>query len=216
MDVPLDDLQIDEIWSKIYCSARVQKEKNLSPEYGDSWTYICIDRPTKLIPAHFVGRRDTEDTNRFLQKVKRAVDTSRRFQVSTDGWAAYRYGVPFELGSNVDFGMLVKKYASSQEVTRYSPAQIISIEKRAVFGTPDPDRICTSHIETANQKLRHLRRFTRLTNGQSKSLRHHVAMQAIYFANYNFCRKHGSLNNCTPAMAAGITDRVWNLLELLG
>ena len=113
--------------------------------------------------------------------------------------------------------MLIKQYANKQEVTRYSPAQIISAEKRAVFGSPDMDKVCTSHVESLNQTIRmQNRRFTRLTNAHSKSLKHHVAMQAIFFAHYNFCRLHTSLDKQTPAMAAGIVDHQLTLVELLG
>ena len=150
-------------------------------------------------------------------QLRRAINVDRPFQVSTDGWGAYRYGVPFALGSQVNFGMLIKQYASSQETTRYSPAQIISATKKAVFGSPDPDSICTSHVESLNQKLRlNIKRFTRLTQAHSKSLKHHVAMQAIYFAHYNFCRLHSSLDKQTPAMAAGIVDRPLQMVEMLG
>lgn len=94
---------------------------------------------------------------------------------------------------------------------------IISAEKRAVFELPDMDNVCTSYIESLNQKLRlNLKRFTRLTQAHSKSLKHHVAMQAIYFAHYNFCKLHSSLDKQTPAMAAGITDRKLQLVDLLG
>ena len=185
---------------------------------GDSWTYIAVDRETKLVPCHFVGRRDQEDTELFLSKLSRAIDVEKPFQVSTDGWAAYRYGVPFNLGSQCNYGMLIKQYASTQEERRYSPAMIISAEKKAVFGSPDVDNICTSHIESLNQKLRlNLKRFTRLTQAHSKSLKHHVAMQAIYFASYNFCRVHSSLEGKqTPAMAAELTNRKLQLVEMLG
>ncbi len=144
------------------------------------------------------------------------VDVTRKFMVSTDGWNAYRYGVPFALGSNVDFGMLIKSYASTQVEKRYSPAQIIAAERRAIFGTPNPDEICTSHVESFNQKMRmHLKRFTRLTNAHSKSLKHHEAMQHIFFAFHNFIRPHMSLDKKTPAMASGLTERPLELVELL-
>ena len=209
------DIQMDEIWSFV---GKKQKRVRLNdkPGVGDSWTYICIDRDTKLVLAHYVGRRDQTDTNNFLDKVRRAVNTDYRIHVSTDGWAAYRYGVPFTLGSNIDYGTLVKQYANQQEVTRYSPAQIIRAEKKAVFGNPDPDRICTSHIESFNQKYRqHIKRFGRLTNAHSKSLDHHEAMQSIYMAHYNFCRIHNSLGKQTPAMAAGISDHKMTIQQLL-
>ena len=215
-NVSCTDIQIDEIWSFVGMKqkqARKQDDKTM----GDSWTYIAVDRETKLVPCHFVGRRDQEDCDTFLGKLREAIDVERPFQVSTDGWGGYRYGVPFNLGSQVNYGMLIKNYASTQEERRYSPAMIISAEKKAVFGTPDMDNVCTSHIESLNQKLRlNLKRFTRLTQAHSKSLKHHVAMQAIYFAHYNFCRLHSSLDKQTPAMAAGIADRPLKLAELLG
>jgi len=113
--------------------------------------------------------------------------------------------------------MLIKNYHSSQAETRYSPATITSAEKNVVFGNPDEDRICTSHVERLNLTLRmQVRRFTRLTNGFSKSLEHHTAMQDLFFAHYNFCRKHSSLEkNTTPAMASGLTRRPLTLKEVL-
>jgi IS1 family transposase len=180
---------------------------------GDSWTFIGIDRNTKLVVAHKVGQRDSATCCEFLKQVDKA--TTGRFQVSTDGLAAYTNNVPFVLGNRVDFAQLIKVYSSTQETTRYSPASIISAERVPQFGNPDWDRICTSHIERLNLTLRmNLRRFTRLTNEHSKSLKHHTAMQAILFAWYNLCRKHSTIKQ-TPAMAAGLTEKIWTIRELL-
>jgi transposase InsO family protein len=111
---------------------------------------------------------------------------------------------------------LVKTYASQQETTRYSPATITGCEKTPRFGNPDMDKVCTSHVERFNLTVRmQVRRFTRLTNAHSKSPKHHVAMQAIFFAWYNFCRKHQTLKGQTPAMAAGLADKAWSIRELL-
>ena len=215
-NVSCTDIQIDEIWSFVGMKQK-QARKQDDRTMGDSWTYIAVDRETKLVPCHFVGNSDQEDTETFLGKLREAIDVERPFQVSTDGWGAYRYGVPFALVSQCNYGMLIKQYQSTQEERRYLPAQIISAEKRVVFGTPDVDNICTSHVESLNQKLRlNNKRFARLTQAHSKSLKHHVAMQAIYFAHYNFCRLHSSLDKQTPAMAAGISSRVLDLVDLLG
>ena len=61
-----------------------------------------------------------------------------------------------------------------------------------------------------------MRRFTRLTNGFSKKVENLAAAVSLHFAYYNFCRVHQSLDKHTPAMAAGITDHVWKLEELIG
>jgi hypothetical protein len=53
------------------------------------------------------------------------------------------------------------------------------------------------------------RRFTRLTNGFSKKLTNHAAAIALHYMHYYFCRIHKTLR-VTPAMEAGITDRVWS------
>jgi hypothetical protein len=84
-------------------------------------------------------------------------------------------------------------------------------------GDPDPDHISTSHIERLNLTVRmSLRRYTRLTNAFSKKVENLAAAVSIHFFFYNFCRPHSSLDGRTPAEAAGISDHVWSLDELIG
>jgi hypothetical protein len=56
---------------------------------------------------------------------------------------------------------------------------------------------------------------TRLTNGHSKSLKHLTAMQLLFVAWYNFCRKHEALKGQTAAMASKLTDHVWTIREMI-
>lgn len=212
-NVEAKDVQVDEIWSFVGMKEKTRQAGGYSPEFGDSWTFLGIDRDTKLVLAYQIGERDQETTTVFLRKLERA--TIGRLQVSTDGLGTYTNGVPFAFGQRVDYAQLIKNYSSSQSETRYSPARIINAEKKAVFGNPDWDKVCTSHIESFNQKYRMaLRRFTRLTNAHSKKLEHHKAMQAIYLCYYNWCRKHDTLKQ-TPAQASRLTDSQWTILELL-
>ena len=215
-NVEVKDVQLDEIWSFVGMKEKQRVARGKSPaDFGDSWCFYGIERETKLILAHEVGQRDNDTCWSFLMKMKNAVGKGR-FQLTTDGLQAYRTNVPFAFGMQVDFAVLIKNYASSQETTRYSPATISSIEKLPMFGDCDEDRISTSHIERFNLTVRmSLRRFTRLTNGHSKSLKHHVAMQAIFVAYYNFARKNEALKNATPAMASKLTDHVWTIKELI-
>ena len=212
-DLQVDDIQCDEIHSFVGMRNRQRMDLNRSPEFGDSWTWIAIERNTKMVMAFQIGGRDNYNARTFLRKLNDA--TTGCFQISTDGLGAYTNNVPFTFGNRVDFGQLIKSFTNMQHTIRYAPGTIVAAEKRAIFGNPDKARICTSHIESFNQKFRaHLKRFARLTAAHSKSVAHHEAMQAIYFCFYNFCRKHETIKK-TPAMAAGIADKQWTLLELL-
>ena len=59
-----------------------------------------------------------------------------------------------------------------------------------------------------------MRRFTRLTNAFSKKVENLAAAVSLHFMHYNFCRVHQTLG-VTPAMAAGVSDHVWTLSELV-
>jgi hypothetical protein len=92
---------------------------------------------------------------------------------------------------------------------------MVGSEREVLIGNPAADHISTSYVERQNLSLRmECRRFTRLTNAFSKKLANLKASVALHYAHYNFVRVHRSLR-CTPAMAAGVTDRVWSVEELI-
>lgn len=136
--------------------------------------------------------------------------------MSTDAFRPYVEAVESAFGADVDYAQIVKVYeAENPGPGRYSPPKVTGVEITEIAGRPERSRVCTSYVERHNLTVRmQLRRFTRLTNGFSKKLANLKAMLALYFAWYDFCRIHGSLR-ITPAMAAGVTDRVWDLIELL-
>jgi hypothetical protein len=117
----------------------------------------------------------------------------------------------------VDYAQLIKVYGETSEgQKRYSPAECIGCERKTVVGQPDPEHISTSYIERQNLTIRMgLRRFTRLTNAFSKKIENHTAALAIFYMHYNFVRIHQSLR-ITPAMAAGVTARLWSIEDLVG
>ena len=99
--------------------------------------------------------------------------------------------------------------------SRRSPAECIGIDKRVIEGNPDPEHISTSYIERQNLTLRmSARRFTRLTNAFSKKLENHALSVALHYMRYNFCRIHKTLR-ITPAVAAGVSDHVWEIGEIV-
>ena len=136
--------------------------------------------------------------------------------LSSDGHKAYLEAVENAFGADIDYAQLQKVYgAPSEGHKRYSPAVCIGCDMKVVSGDPDPKHVSTSYVERHNLTMRMgMRRFTRLTNGFSKKIENHIAMVAIHAVYYNFARIHKTLR-ITPAMAAGLSDHVWNLEEIV-
>ena len=141
---------------------------------------------------------------------------ANRVQMTTDGHKAYLDAVEDVFGANIDYAMLVKIYGAPEGATgRYSPGECVRAEKRRVEGRPDPAHISTSYAERQNLSMRMgNRRMTRLTNAFSKKAENHAHSMAIYFMHYNFVRIHQTLR-CTPAMAAGVTKKLWEISDLV-
>lgn len=214
--VPCKACELDELWDFSGCKSRTKERLGRTDECGDVWTWLGVCADSKLILSHAVGQRDEATCLRFLRRLRGAVSSEGRIQVTSDGLGIYTNNVPFTLGSRCDFAQLIKTYKTEQVETRYSPAQITSVEVVPRFGNPDPERISTSFAERLNLSVRmHLRRYTRLTNGHSKTVAHHAAMTSLFVAWYCFCRKHETLGKATPAMACGLTHHVWSITELL-
>jgi IS1 family transposase len=191
--------------------------------FGDVWTWTALDADSKLIVSWYVGGRTYEDAAAFMTDLSERVRD--RIQLTTDGHGAYPNAVGLAFRHNIDFAQLVKTYAADPRTgqARYSPPICTGARVRVDRGNPDPDRISTSYVERSNLTVRMgMRRFTRLTNGLSKKLDHHMAAIAIHFMHYNFARPHTSLSlrqedgpaiKQTPAMAAGIADHIWTAEE---
>jgi IS1 family transposase len=207
-------LEVDEIWGFIGAK---RKNAPRCGAYGDVWTFICIDADTKLIPAHVVGKRDAYHAKAFMDDV--AGRMKNEVQVSSDALAAYTDAVERAFGANVNYGQISKTYSlvnlNKEAAARYSPCEVVKVEKTVVQGMPDVSRITTSHVEKQNHTLRmHCRRLTRLTNAFSKKLENFEAAVALNFAYYNFCKTHITIR-CTPAQAAGIEASAWTVAELV-
>jgi IS1 family transposase len=211
------DVQCDEMWGYVGMKEKTKTKKGRDEiTFGDAYTFVAIERHSKLVLAWHLGRRAERDTIVFTEKL--AAATEGGFQITTDGFRPYQDAVVLSLGvQGVDFAQLVKLYSATPESeTRYSPAECIGCKKVPVFGNPDMSKVSTSHVERQNLTMRmQMRRLTRLTNAFSKKWEKLYAMLALYFAWYNFCRIHQTLR-VTPAMEAGITDHVWTIEEMLG
>jgi IS1 family transposase len=208
--------EMDEIWGFIGKKDRHVRPGD-DPQFGNVWTFCAIDADTKLVPAFRVASdRDAKTATAFMLDV--ADRMKNRVQISTDGLKAYVEAIDWAFSGNVDYGQIIKVYGvdeSIQQQRRYSAPEIISAEKKAIFGSPKFDLISTSYIERLNATTRlHMKRLTRLTHALSKTRENFEAAVGLHFAYYNFVRRHSTLR-CTPAMAAGVTQSFWGVGDLL-
>ncbi len=216
-NVEVESIQCDEIFSFVQ-----KKEFNNTlhdPDVGTQYTYLAVDRKSKLILSHFIGKlRSRENATTFMADLRRRI--KGRTQITTDGLYGYLGAVYDTFGSNVDFAQQAKTYANDlnvkQNERRYSVVRgCASVRTHTHIGTPNPDLISTSHVERTNLSLRLFqRRFTRLTSGFSKKLDNLKYSVALFIAHFNFCRVH-SAHKQIPAMAAELTNHVWMIEEIL-
>ncbi len=214
-------VEADEIWA--FVGAKQRRARRSGD--GDIWTFTALDADSKLMITWLVGPRVVENATAFLCDLRSRL--RQKIQLTTDGHtmcetavrAAFRW-------DEVDWAMLVKEYGTVEGVDaarRYSPPTCTGATKIRKIGRPDMDLVSTSYVERANLSIRmQQRRFTRLTNAFSKKAENHAHAVSLYFMYYNFCRPHQTLTKnhpnhyqTTPAMATGLTDRVWQVEDLL-
>ena len=198
-------VQADELWTFIG-----RKE---NPEYhglvmngysGEAWVFVALDAESKLVITHTVGHRNSYTALRLMSDLRKRI--IGEFQLSTDGFRAYVDAAEIAFGTEVHFGQLVKIYSGDE---------CIGARPTVVAGYPRLDKISTSYVERNNLTMRmSVRRIARKTNAFSKKSENLLTALSLHFGHYNFCRIHRSLK-MTPAMAAGITDHIWSLEELV-
>ena len=221
-DLHCQHIEVDEIWSFVYTKARrLQRAKQPPLVAGDVWVWVAICTESKLVPTWRLGDRTAATGKAFIADLRSRM--AHRIQLTSDGHKPYLIAVEETFGTDIDYAMLVKEYgdkdsggnSESDRRGRYSGAH-----KELIMGNPNPERIGTSYIERQNLTMRmSIRRMTRHTNGNSKKVENHGYAIALHYMNYNFIRPHESLRERyrerTPAMAAGLTDRPWEIADIL-
>jgi IS1 family transposase len=172
-----------------------------------------------------VGPRNIENAIAFMKDLRSRL--TKRIQLTTDGHPMYEVAVREAFKwDEVNWAMLVKQYGTVEPekvdaAHRYSPPVCTGALKVRKIGRPDPDLVSTSFVERSNLTLRmQNRRFTRLTNAFSKKAENHAHAVSLFFLYYNYCRPHQTLTQeagtkTTPAMAAGLADRVWSVEDVV-
>lgn len=213
-------VQCDEIWSFVYAKNKNVVDAKSPPKgAGDVWTWTALDADSKLICSWAVGQRDAYWAYAFMDDLKGRL--ANRVQLTTDGLKHYLVAVEKAFGgTDIDFAQLVKIYgdtprSGSVEERKYSPPECIGAKKTPIVGEPDPQHISTSYVERQNLTMRmSMKRFARLSNAFSKKLASHRHALSLYFYFYNWCRIHKTLR-VTPAMAAGLTDKLMGLEDMI-
>ena len=225
-------VSVDEMFGFVGC---LQQNTTASDPYrGDQYAFLAVEQTSKLIICWCIGKRDRENSREIMQELK--AKTTGRFQLTTDSFNAYcgwSGAVRRTFGGQIDYGTETKHFAttfksySTRIPRRFNPVKCIAAIRTPIIGKPIRRMMTTNHSERCNLSQRLFnRRFTRKTLGYSKTLRNHKLAVALQVAYFNFCRPHSALYQKatettpavqqTPAMAQGITNRVWRVEELLG
>jgi len=225
-NVTVESLQVDELWARVF--SREDRRKASNQFRGDFYTFIGVDRRTKLIVSHLTDKRTYTATDRFVEDLASRVPGI--VQITCDGWYPYVPTIRKYLLGRLNLAVMQKIYGTINgkdnfdpleawnrldPIRRYSPPRCTGIKLRTVAGEPDVDKICTSHIERLNLSVRTFnRRFTRLCLGYSKKLINHRYSVALFVVAHNFCKVHSTLGT-TPAVGARLTNHVWSIEELV-
>lgn len=208
-------------------------------EYDDegTWIWISMAAECRLVLSHVVGDRSQESADLLVKRTAQRLKPAPLFV--SDGLKFYKIALLKQYGKLQSFVRTGKR--GRPRLSRLIPnellkyAQVIKqrvggvlkrVENRVVFGEDiDLKMVSTSYVERLNLTSRQdNNRISRKTIGFSKEQDPLDGQMTLYFANFNFCRKHRSLcyrdeNGIkkfnSPAKQAGLIDHVWSLKELL-
>ena len=216
-------IECDELWTFAYAKAKnVSRAINPPSWAGDVWAWTAIDAETKLIISWFIGDRGYKSAKQFMTDLHSRL--AHQVQLTSDAHSVYLDAVEDVFGMDVDYAQLVKIYGQRQyefdemraELAGPKQERYIGSRKARLIGNPNMRLVSTSFIERHNRTIRTTnRRYTRRTDAYSKTLDNHKHAFALNIFYYNFIRGHMSLNNHSPAMAAGLTRRRMEFEELV-
>jgi IS1 family transposase len=216
-NLPCKRAQVGEIWSFVGAKKMSTPTAMAAPvDAGDVWTWTAIDADTKLLASFYVADRSYGAAREFIDDL--AQRPANRVHLSSDGNKLHLQAVVDVFGNEIDYAVLIKKYGKDgggSPERRYTPAIYTGIEKDPIIASPDIKHVSMSYVERANLNMRmNTRRLTGLTNGFSKKIENHACAVALHAMYYNFVRIHKTLK-MTPATAAGVTDRPWEMSDLV-
>ena len=205
-DLDVDCIQIDELWSFCYAKQHRLEKLNIDVEgAGDVWTWLALDADTKLILSYRVDDRTYRACKKFIKDLEQRVEYDEDLEIFTDGLPSYPRAIKRYFGTNISYSQLVKTIKGDQP----------KIEDRQIFGKRRSNRSTTSFIERCNLTVRMVnRRYSRKTNGFSKTIENHRASIDLFVMYYNWIRVHDTLGTA-PAVKAGLAKEPYSLERLV-
>src|SRR5690348_4177545 len=135
-------IECDELWAYAGHKRNPQAgpKRRPSPVMGDHYTYVALASATRAILGYRTGKRTTDTTDDFIQDLRQRVIGAP--QISTAGLHFYKNAIRDASGNRATHGVIAKTYSVTHvNVTeasrRYSPAQVIAVERTAVIGEPE-------------------------------------------------------------------------------
>jgi IS1 family transposase len=244
-NLSVSECQLDEMWSFIGKKEKnLDALEKLQGVLGDAWIWTAFDAVNKVFVAHKIGKRTLPVAIALVNEVKR-VTSHIPSLFTSDQLAHYAnallqvYGKKIYPPRQSGVGRLPKPRVVPPEellyahvVKKYKQNQIVSVMRKIIYGAPEKvdeilrksmvsQKINTFAVERSNGTIRHMdARCNRRTLRFSKLKVNHERQLRLSLAYYHLCCRHRTLTNrygkpTTPFMAAGITDHVWSMGELL-
>ena len=208
-----------------------------------AWMGLAIEVSTRLWLAGVVSTsRDKALADQLLQRVRACCHAVGALLVATDGWAAYPGSITrafrekvkttagrgracLEVWPQLCIATVIKhvKHKRLVEITRKMTRGTLSQAQQLLEATRGGSELNTAFIERFNGTMRErLACLTRKCRHAAHRLQTIEAGMYLIGCSYNFCFAHHELSSgkhhghpCTPAMAAGLTDHLWSVSELL-
>ena len=210
-------IECDEMWAYVrHKDSSMHKENppTPSPGSGDAWIWVAVDPVSRLVISWYVGKRDQASANAFMCDVRARLAIAP--QITSDGLANYPSAIRSAFDTSVDYAQLVKVWQQTERTASEDGANREQmLKKKIVFGAPNMANITTAHVERNHLTARHMNgRLRRKCLAFSKKLDNHRAALALSYTWFNLGRVQRGIR-VTPAMAAGVTDHIWDLDEFL-
>lgn len=182
---------------------------------GNIWTWVAIDDETYIVPSWHIGDRTSETALIFVADL--AARLINRVRITTHGHRLNLEASEESFGPGIDHAMLLNLYPCAPKSIHdhKGTAEREAAVKLLIEAKRDSKHVSISYAERQTLIMRvSMSRLPRLTTAFLEKIENHAFSVALHYMHYNFCRIHKVLR-ITPAMAAGVTDKLWTIGDMV-